>query len=482
MKGNFKINKMSLKKPDLSNPSLLQDNPKSQYHVLPMINRNIINSAYNESTSVLSKYINTQANSFYKEARKFKMPLNKFGKKLELSAQNIAKTESNEIKEPKNFYITAQDEINLSSELSKDNNLNEDVKVHLTEENTKKPKPKKIDSDISLDKVLNKNQFEIANSTFHRIRTYQPKIEKNWKMTNGISVGTNKINLTVPYDAEYQSKLFHDQYKLLIDNYHYYKMKIVANNDFVEAFKSINLKSKIEFNKNLEEICGLLMLLPRHILAEFYKYIEYLKVPNKSSLKDKYIFDEVSCLFQNNKLLSEIFDYFKNSFEIYLLLVKEVNGMVLKQKEFDIAYSAFERIRFDLSLICNISENALINYAKEIGMLYKLKRFESEQNKINNIEYTKKLRIYKSQSKNKERQRKLRIDECLNENNFDFNNNKKGKDKFFSFIDSKFITKLIGHCRKEVKYNIITERINNEFDWNINKTGKYKNKPIKINF
>ena len=153
-------------------------------------------------------------------------------------------------------------------------------------------------------------------------------------MTNGISVGTNKINLTVPYDAEYQSKLFHDQYKLLIDNYHYYKMKIVANDDFVEAFKSINLKSKIEFNKNLEEICGLLMLLPRHILAEFYKYIEYLKVPSKSRLKDKYIFDEVSCLFHNNKLLSEIFDYFKNSFEIYLLLVKEVNGMVLKQKEF----------------------------------------------------------------------------------------------------------------------------------------------------
>ena len=224
------------------------------------------------------------------------------------------------------------------------------------------------------------------------------------------------------------------------------------------------------------------MLLPRHILAEFYKYIEYLKVPSKSRLKDKYIFDEVSCLFHNNKLLSEIFDYFKNSFEIYLLLVKEVNGMVLKQKEFAIAYSAFERIRFDLNLICNISENALINYAKEIGMLYKLKRFESEHNKINNIEYTKKLRIYKSQSKNKERQRKLRIDECLNENKFDLNINNKGKYKFFSIIDSKFITKLIGHCRKEVKYNIITERINNEFDWNINKTGKYKNKPIKINY
>ena len=224
-----------------------------------------------------------------------------------------------------------------------------------------------------------------------------------------------------------------------------------------------------------------MILLPRHILAEFYKYIEYLKAPNKSSFKDKYIFDEVSCLYYNNKLLSEIFDYFKNSFEIYLILVKEVNGMVLKQKEFDAVLSAFERIRFDLGLICNISENALVNYSKEVGMIYKLKRFESEQNKINNIEYSKKLRNYKTQSKTKERQRKLRIDELLTDDYLDLNNNKE-KGKFFSIIDSKFITKLLGHCRKEVKYNIITERLNNEFDWNTNKTGKVKNKPIKINF
>jgi hypothetical protein len=334
---------------------------------------------------------------------------------------------------------------------------------------------------MSIDKVLNKNQFKLVNSTFHRLRTYQPKFEKNWKTNNGVSVGKSKVNLTVPYDSDYQSKIFHDQFKLLVDNYHYYKMKIVANDDFNEAFKSLNLKSKIEFNKNLEEICGLLILLPRHILAEFYKYIEYLKAPNKSSFKDKYIFDEVSCLYYNNKLLSEIFDYFKNSFEIYLLLVKEVNGMVLKQKEFDAVLSAFERIRFDLGLICNISENALVNYSKEVGMIYKLKRFESEQNKINNIEYSKKLRNYKTQSKTKERQRKLRIDELLTDDYLDLNNNKE-KGKFFSIIDSKFITKLLGHCRKEVKYNIITERINNEFDWNTNKTGKVKNKPIKINF
>ena len=479
---NPKLNKMTLKKQNLLNPSPFPNNQKNHYFILPMIDKKIINSAFNESTSVLSKYISTQANSFYKEARKHKNSFLNFTKKHEPSPKRTLKTEENVSKVHNNFYLTAQDSNNnISSELSK-SNQNEENQIHLTEENTiKKERPRKIESDMSIDKVLNKNQFKIVNSTFHRIRTYQPKIEKNWKLSNGVSIGNNKTSFTMPYDAEYQSKIFHDQYKVLYDNYHYYKMKIVANDDFNEAFKSLNLKSKIEFNKNLEEICGLLIFLPRHILAEFFKYIEYLKAPSKSSLKDKYIFDEVSCLYYNNKLLSEIFEYFKNSFEIYLLLVKEVNGMVLKQTEFDMALSAFEKLRFDLGLICNISENALINYTKEIGVIYKLKRFESEQNKINNIEYSKKIKNYKRLSKTKERQKKLRIDEILMDYNSDSNKNKE-TGKFFSIINSKFITKLIGHCRKEVKYNIITERLNNEFDYSTNNPDKVKNKPIKMNF
>ena len=263
-------------------------------------------------------------------------------------------------------------------------------------------------------------------------------------------------------------------------------MKILSNNDFIYAFKSLNLKNKIEFNKSLEEICGLLILLPRHILAEFYKYIEYLKFPNKSSFKEKYIFDEISCLYQNNKLLFEVFEFFKNSFEIYMTLVKEVDGMILKQIDFDNALSAFERIRFDLTLICNIAENALFNYTKEMGLIYKLKRFDSKQNKLNNIAFSSKLKNYKIQNKNKERQRKIRIDECFSEYKDDLKNknniNLKEDKKFKSIMDSKMITKLLGHCKKEIKYNIVTERINNEFDWNDKENDKIKNKPIKINF
>ena len=49
-------------------------------------------------------------------------------------------------------------------------------------------------------------------------------------------------------------------------------------------------------------------------------------------------------------------------------------------------------------------------------------------------------------------------------------------------MDSKMISGLLLHCRKEVKNDIISERLNNEFDWKINENEKFKNKPIKMNF
>lgn len=501
-----RINLISLKKTNTFNKSKISHNNSinGPYYILPMIDKNLINKAYQESTSVLSKYISTQAKSVYHESQSFKLPnaksFNKYKKfspkKLDYKLYNsTSKTEENElpIKSSKNinFYLTAQDNNNnnnSSSDLKIDSNEeeNKEIKINLTEANSnnKKEINKKFESSMSIDRIVNKNQIKLLNSTFHRIRTYQPTIAKNWKFNNGVAVvGNSKINTSIPRDAEYQSKIFEDQYKLLVDNYHVYKMKIMANSDFLNAFKALDLKNKIKFNKTLEEVCGLLILLPRHILSEFYKYIEYLKTPSKSSFKEKYIFDEVGCLFENNKLLYEIFEYFKNSFEIYLILIKEVEGMILKPKDFDNVLSAFERIRFDLTLISNIAENALINYTKDMEMIYKLNRFNSEKNKLSNYIYSIKLKNYNSRSKNKERQRKIRIDECLADfNDYNKNNNSKVNKKFRSIMDSKMISGLLLHCRKEVKNDIISERLNNEFDWKINENEKFKNKPIKMNF
>ena len=53
-----RINLMSLKKTNTSNKNTILSNYSSKsYYILPMIDKNIINSAYLESTSVLSNHI-----------------------------------------------------------------------------------------------------------------------------------------------------------------------------------------------------------------------------------------------------------------------------------------------------------------------------------------------------------------------------------------------------------------------------------------
>ena len=120
-------------------------------------------------------------------------------------------------------------------------------------------------------------------------------------------------------------------------------------------------------------------------------------------------------------------------------LVKEVEGMILKQNDFESTLSVFERIRFDFTLISNIAENALFNYIKDMGTLCKLKRYSSEYSKLNNMIFATKMKNYKSQNKTKERQRKLRIDDCLsNHYNIDIKMNKKfkGSRKFKSLMET----------------------------------------------
>ena len=126
---------MSLKKTKFPNKKIIPKYPNGPYYVLPMIDKHIINSAYQESTSVLSKYIQTQAKSFYEEALSFRDTLNKSKKKKGLSSQKEIyktnlRTESNENVGGNKFYLTEQNE--NSSEVKPDdtNEENQNSKIH----------------------------------------------------------------------------------------------------------------------------------------------------------------------------------------------------------------------------------------------------------------------------------------------------------------------------------------------------------------
>ena len=527
------------------------------FYLLPMIDKNVTNTAYQKPTSILTRYIKYHADNLIRTTEEnLKKPAalgkiekelmfkNKIKKKKHFNnitqirsktlpnevinkdiEQSKEKGENNEIKKINRFYLTTLDHREISPESNKNTkrnisiiNQNEYLNKNSTDSNINWNKgfnpreelnslinmgtKKKFDSSVSLDRELNKDKCKFLNNTFHRLRTYQPKIDVNWKITNGLTanVGAMMPRSQMEGDIEYQIKTLNDQYKLLIDNIKYYKMSVITKENFLESFKCLSLKNKINYNKSLEEACGLLLLLPQLILLEFYKYIEkYEKLnrPDKKKFKDKYIFDEISCLNYNNNLLTEVSDYFANCFEVYLTLVKEVDNMSLKPKHFKNALSAFEKARFDISYACNIAQIAMNDYNKDLNIINKLNKYDliKKQKKENTI-LTYNLRNNTNLKKNTDRQRRLRIEACLNYKEDEYNNKNNdfmftkhnsvtNKRNFKSIIDSDLMTKILKHCKKDVKYKIMTQRINNELDESYSgeeDKSKKTNNIIKLNF
>jgi len=171
--------------------------------------------------------------------------------------------------------------------------------------------------------------------------------------------------------------------------------------------------------------------------------------------------------------------------------------MNLKPENFNNVMSSFEKARYNICYVSNSSENALANYNRDLMSINKFnKNLGIKNNSVEQNVYEKMMNqfIFK---KNSERQRKIRIDECLNyrkneeENELIFtgksHKNKKIKRiKFHSIIDSGLVTKLLKNCRVDAKNKINTERINNKIDGEFGEEGEIlknsKRKVIKLNF
>ena len=359
-----------------------------------------------------------------------------------------------------------------------------------------------IPSSFRADQGLPMERKKRLDKYYHRLKTYQPKIYINWKTKSGLTVTVGSLCSTPPMinDVDYQSRSFRDQAKLLEDNISYYKMNITTKPNYVESFCSLSLISKIEYNKALEETIGILLLLPQLILLDFYKFIqkfENISIPEKEKFEDKYIFDEVENLFYNNNLLTEVLEFFQNCFEVYLLLINEVDDMSLKPQNFNNIMTAFEKARYNICYCVNSSNNALTNYNKDLRSINKFnKNLGIVNTTLEKNVYDKMMNQFYFK-KNAERQRKLRIEACLNykkdeeENELIFTgrsdkSKKIPKFKFNSIIDSDLVTKLLKNCRDDAKNRITTERINNEIDGEHGEEGQMlknsKRQVIKLNF
>jgi hypothetical protein len=177
-------------------------------------------------------------------------------------------------------------------------------------------------------------------------------------------------------------------------------------------------KCQVSLNKALEEVIGILYIVPQMILSEFFVFVENLsnvKVPHKSKLNNKLITNEENCFHYNNSLLTEIMDFFKGCQEVYVTMCNEIDQMVLKSKKFENVVCLLEKARYDISNVIMRANNAVIHYNTDLALIEKMRKAQGEEplfaGEKESLE--DKMRNQFIFKKNEERQRVVRIKNAL---------------------------------------------------------------------
>ena len=386
-------------------------------------------------------------------------------------------------------------DINKNEYISNDNlNVSEDNDININDlydkyyEETSRRKKFLIKS-ISRKSKMTKERAQKLSTHFRRLCSFQPKIKLNWKFRNGLKnniFGPNDYKIAGK-DIDSQAQIIDSHYKLLFNDIDYYRSTIMNNNNYFPSFENSSLTQKINYNKSLEETIGILVLLPKLLLNDFYELINNSYgsiIPKEKKFEDKYVFDEVENLKDNNKLFYEIVEYFQESYKVFQTVVKEFDKVLFKPNDFNKIISCFERARYNISYINNSSENAFDIYKKDLEIINRLKgNFKEPKN------FMDKLRENYSFPKNKEKQKQARIDNTLTSRNNE--NDKKNvikkleiktpyrnpKSKLSSLMNSKMMTDIMRNCIEDSRVKLSTERINNEIEGG-NAEDKINNKNI----
>ena len=472
---------------DPSTPTNLRK--QNNFYILPPIDPIIKKQVLNKPTSMLTKFIHDRTRSIINNTKSdLKRPI-----RITIDYPNITKTKKTKEKNNNGIFIT-NDGSTKNKELNNDINLIIEkingVDNNKTINNSDNNNPNynnNIDnlSSLSVDRKIKENRMNALLPKFRRKRIYQPIISENWKFRNGlrITIGNEKTNiLTIKNDVEYQYKIINDEFKLLEDNFSFYKSRVMIKNNYYDSFRAMPLISKIKYNKYLEEAIGILYILPQLLLAEFYKLIKNyssVNIPKPELFKEKYIFDEVKNLNYNNNLLIKVFEFFKSCYEVYGTLIKEVNDMYLKTNDFINVINCLEKARYNLSYISTSSENAIKKYYSDIRFIQKI---------INEKEVSRSIDLIKKKQfgfkLNEEKQRKLRIETALynkNENEDEvIKRDSNIKRKFNSVLESKLIDGLMKYFTKEVKNQVTTQKINKQIDGNYDEEDEEIKKKHKV--
>ena len=307
-----------------------------------------------------------------------------------------------------------------------------------------------------------------------------------WKMNEGLIRQEVKIHVVLLKDKEFQASVIRDELKILIENIQYFKSNLLGSGDILSAFKNKDLNFQITTNKLLEETCAFINIIPQYILCDYYNYSERFISVQGGSIDDfisKSITNEADVFIVNIKLLVKLAQFLKCSFEVYLMLIDQVDDITLKPQRFEILRLLLEKCRYNINELILKAKSSIQDLRFDRNLIKKYKPLLTKDViTARDIEIAQKgkqqklsdhLRNQIQFSKNEFTQKKLRITNALAEEKIDSEEdniipfskarpqqlkNLTGFHGPMALVKSHLMTKMLKYCKKDVREKIISLR------------------------
>jgi hypothetical protein len=252
-------------------------------------------------------------------------------------------------------------------------------------------------SENSQEKNLKRSSKEsIKPITYSRKKTFKVVFEPNW--FDRVGLPNKNFSNSLINSIDDQSIFIIDEMRVLLDNLQFFKTNYLLSHDLLSVFRNMDTPIQAKYNKIIEEICGLLMEIPNIMLSDFNQFLEKFvafKPPNVARLKDKIIDNEEENFISNCKLLSDNNLYLKSCFDVYNILIKQVDDMFIPPKIFNKLAQFLSRARFNISAL-------IMNFKNQIKKMKEdTKNIQKFYNRKSNTEEEAPIELNKNMTKKK---------------------------------------------------------------------------------
>jgi hypothetical protein len=155
-----------------------------------------------------------------------------------------------------------------------------------------------------------------------------------------------------------------------------FKMAYLNESKVLIVFKNLEKCYQRKINMTIEETCGLMLEISNDILLDFSKYLEKfvaINTPKPSNFKLKQVKNEENEFVVNVGIFSEVSGFLKACYEVYEILAKQVDDMILPYNLFVKVHQFLARCRLNISNLMFSFKNYYKNYYKDKRMLIKYK-------------------------------------------------------------------------------------------------------------